>query len=217
MAGPLTARRGLTLVETLIALVLGGMLLTLLYSVLSQVLVIYGRSQARADLQNESLVALTRLVAELRVTTLASITVAPSPAAIAYGVADTRGTFTGSAELFPLFGVCWLDDATHELKYKRWPAAGDPVVLTPSPFDTGRRLKAAELTRIESRPNGTERVLARDVRSFSITPPLFPALQPVDSFSFELNVARPWRQETLQQTATLTVTPRNEAAVLAPP
>lgn len=144
-------RRGLSLLEMLIAAGLVLMLTALLAEVLVPSLGILSRSSQRSGLQQEARQALDRLERDLRRSTVFETTLGPTALAI-HRLAD--GTFSGAPR--------WENDLII-YSYQK------PVLIRRTVPKPASRLTPTELGTLASTPNGTEAALAKNASAFSVT------------------------------------------------
>lgn len=168
-----SCRRGLTLLEMIVAAALFGLLATLIV----QVLVPVGKGSVRAtqqvELQQSAALALDQLARDVTASAPRGVTVAASGGTAAdstalVGIQRLQDVAAdGSQVLDDRLVVVWWNAQEGRLWRKTWPP-GPPDDDDHLP-GTQWRLSAAELGQVAAAQNGYERMLARNVKSFSLT------------------------------------------------
>lgn len=167
-------RKGLSLVEVLVAAGLAVLLLTCFLWFLVPSLSAMGRSTAQSEVQQQAVLALERIEREVRRSTVSGVGLYPK-AAVAVTAApglyltplqdvNDKGQPNWALEVVAV----WWNRAERRLWIKGWPPkdpAGfsqDPVLSRPA------HLSGAEFQTLVSSKNGTERSLAAGVVDFDL-------------------------------------------------
>lgn len=206
------ARRGYSLVEVLIAAFAVALLLTGLYQLFVAGGNIFMRGEARADLQSSGLKALAGLTEEVRCSALALLTIAMGPSDTPPALAFREQNPNDDSSLIfnpQSFFILYYWDANRQAMMRKTWQTGDPVVLTPDPFVTMRRLTAAEIQRICTTANGSERPVATQCSQMTAAPPTYPVASPVANITVTLQLQSS-TSPPATQTVTTTLTPRNK-------
>lgn len=159
-------RRGYTLVEVLVAAVIAGVIMTAVYQMFVAGARAYTRSEGRVGLQSAGLVTMAHMLADLR----------PSASALLTVQADATAppvAFSCRVPSQNYFVVYYQNGTT--LVRKVWPrwqglavAPQEPVKDT-TPIAANVRLTVAQLRTLCASPNGTEQVLADSVQAMTLS------------------------------------------------
>ncbi|HXE73521.1 MAG TPA: prepilin-type N-terminal cleavage/methylation domain-containing protein [Candidatus Nitrosotenuis sp.] len=161
---------GLTLVEILVALAVGGLALLLASQLLAPATRIWRINQARSAVEQTSIVLETRLVREILPSTADSVTTLASPPALSFLTPGGYDERTGRP-IWSGFVIYCLDRDNRILYRKLWPNPDLPVQEPPLPYtfptEEAVQLTPEELERVCTTCNGTERPVAYSITGFT--------------------------------------------------
>lgn len=186
-------RRGLSLLELLVAVALMGMLGTLFVWFLVPSMRISGQQSARAELQQQAVLAVNRVASVLQTTAAAGISRrASEPVAVA-AVPLVNVDNQGRQQWATNLTVVYWDKPGERLYEKVWEQGWSPPSLS---FDPSRpaTATAGQLLAIIDSPNGGARSLATGVGLFSVTGAAGDA-----TLTMPLNVTLELRRQTSQR------------------
>lgn len=205
-------RRGYTLSEMLVAAAIGLAVALMVGWFFNTSLSAYARVSVRRDMQVAATTTLGRMAAELRASSLRTLTIASAsgtqPPLLAFRVQRAEGTaataFTPAAE----FVVYFLDSQGRWVR-KTWSNGAGGLSFTPDPLISGQRLTVAQAWRVTTTPNGSERPLVQGVTALTLSPSSFPAADMVDTIGLRMTVRKALDGETVSDTFATRVAMRN--------
>jgi len=161
-------RAGLSLVELLVTVALMGMLGTLFVWFLVPSMRISGQQSARAELQQQAVLAVNRIAAVLQTTASAGISRRASEPVTVAAVPLLNVDNQGRQQWATNMTLFYWDKPGERLFEKVWEQGWAPPDLT---FDPGRPVTATpgQLLAIIDSANGGARSLARGVSRFAVT------------------------------------------------
>ncbi|MEW6280460.1 MAG: hypothetical protein AB1758_17670 [Candidatus Eremiobacterota bacterium] len=176
----------MSIIEVLITCAVVGLLLTMVAGFLVPAMKMQGQGAARAEMQQQTSIAMNRLVADLQSSSSGGIGVLPPSGTDPVGLGivpilqvDALGT--SSSQVWATEAICYFwYPGNEKLIRKRYPP--DPPAVS-VPFAPSRpvRLTPGDLLQIANSDNDTEVLLASHVNSFtiqhagigtSVTPPM---------------------------------------------
>ncbi|MHB2015589.1 MAG: PilW family protein [Candidatus Xenobia bacterium] len=201
-------RRGLSLVELLVATGVGSLLLSAALVAFVSAGRLLQWSGVHTEVGSSCILALRGLGREVRESSWANLTINASPAfQLAFRMQDGDTKDLSSYTPANQF-ITYYYDGQNTLVRKTWDG-GNPSLTGPDPFATGR-LTNDQLAQLVTTKNGTEHVVVRNVVAVSVTPTVFPTVTGVDGIAIWVRVEKPINDEqSVQQVVTTTVYPRN--------
>lgn len=159
---------GFSLLELLVAVALMGMLGTLFVWFLVPSMRISGQQSARAELQQQAVLAVNRVAAVLQTTAAAGVSRRASEPVTVAAVPLVNVDSQGRQQWATNMTLFYWDKPGERLCEKVWEQGWSPPALT---FDPGRpaTATAGQLLAIIDSANGGPRSLARGVKTFSVT------------------------------------------------
>lgn len=153
-------KRGMTLIELLVAFTLSVLLLGLMFKFLIPALKISSRTTQRAESQQRATLALRNIVSEIEQTNLFGVSFLPDSTVIA--VHPIVEVSQNSQRIYADHVVVYqYDQARGVIERSEWRDGADPGI------DSARKLSVDELMAVESFLQ-RKRIVARDVEEFSL-------------------------------------------------
>ncbi|MBI3929146.1 MAG: hypothetical protein HY319_26615 [Armatimonadetes bacterium] len=163
----------MTLLELIVAAALAVLLLTMFFWFLVPSMRLSGQQSARVDIQQQTTLAVRKIVADLECSTTDGIGILPTDGAqpsrpVAVGInrlddvlADGQQSWQNSLAIY------YWDRSDHRLYYKEWPPEPPSLGI---PFASSRATKPSpqDLLEIVNNNNGTRRSLALGVAEFEL-------------------------------------------------
>lgn len=171
-------KRGMTLLETMVATTLLTLLLGLSYDILNPALQVWKVNRAHADAEQSGTLLEYKISKELVASDESSVTIQSNPPAVSFmsfGTDTTSGgwdTSTGKPQ-WQKFVIYYLDTSNHILYRKEWPNSSlsvqVPMLGYTFPTTTASPMSATDLLALTSSENYTEKPAAYYVYGFSAT------------------------------------------------
>lgn len=207
-----SARSGYTLAELLVAMAIGLIVLVVVGAFFSTSLSAYQRVASRRDLQASITTTLARMAAELRASSLQTLTLASAdatyPTMMAFRTQRSEGTASTSFVPATEFIVYFLDSEGQWVR-KTWSNGAGGLLFAPDPVVTGQRLTLDQALRITQVPNGSERTLVRGVTALVLTPASFPTTEMVDTLGIRMTARHALDSSAIGDTFSTSVAMRN--------
>lgn len=205
----MSARRGYTLGELMVAAAVSLVVVAALFQLLVAGARIYMRGSARASLQAAGQLALVKMSADVRRSAMALLTINAPPADAGFALACRPDEPTMVPFSPASYFIIYYLDGNRALIRKSWDAS-DRVAFSPSPFQTNQRLTHEQLALIVATPNGSERPVASGVDGIATMPGRFPTTGPVTAITITLTLSNVISSETYSEIVTSAFTPRNQ-------
>ncbi len=135
---PSSSLSGLTLLETLVAMVVFGLLSWAVFAVFSQGGQAFQKVHDRGQLTRAAQLALGRLTQDLERTTFASISIVPDKALAMLSARDSQGVFVMNElgePVWQLYRIYYLDSQRNLFLTEAALSPGDPEQATPGPLE----------------------------------------------------------------------------------
>lgn len=169
-------KRAFTLLETLIALFLFGVVSALMLALFFPSMWMFQAASARNDAQQTVLLLVTRVRDGLLNTSLDTVTLSSDPPAVSFRAPREESPFdpvSGTPQFASHYSVARYDPNVDKVYWRSWPPEPPAATALSRSYDFSQALvpalERADLALICAHPNSEERVLGDHVDVFSVS------------------------------------------------